>query len=470
MAHVRTNAGSRDFVPRLAAPGACGRCGPGVCDDGARAVAAAGLAPRARRRRGGQRVRCRRGRRVGRGGRLLRTAGAHPRRAAARQRRDPRRTTPHSVTFAATPDTTGPGRYGVWLDGGLGHARVGQAAAARMRATVTRELVAVDRGELAPGPARWNQYYYWDRPSVSLGLPDEDVSVLSDVGGLPGWVVRPEPGRPATGRLGRARPRPRSPQGGDAPRRPGAAAGGLDEPRRRLPQRPRRPAGARRALQPRPVGVARRRGGDGVCRVARCAAHRPPRVVDGGSHRAAGARPVTARRPRRRGVPRLARCSTGASCCATTPTLHRVPGPLVRMATDLMGSRGSRRLVGVHEPIDVARTDWVARADELTRPMLVIHRDGDDFVPIGPAVALAGTATRPRALRAVGDRAALPGVERRPAALGARAGRVPQRRVTPPAEQRAVLLQQGVQLEVDARRRDRPAVAGGRPRRGSGRR
>ena len=70
--------------------------------------------------------------------------------------------------------------------------------------------------------------------------------------------------------------------------------------------------------------------------------------------------------------------------------LHRVPGPLARMATDLMGSRGSRRLVGVHEPIDVARTDWVARADELTRPMLVIHSDGDDFVPIGPAVALAG--------------------------------------------------------------------------------
>jgi uncharacterized protein len=70
--------------------------------------------------------------------------------------------------------------------------------------------------------------------------------------------------------------------------------------------------------------------------------------------------------------------------------LHRVPGPLARMATDLMGSRGSRRLVGVHERLDVARTDWVARADELTRPMLVMHSDGDDFVPIGPAVALAG--------------------------------------------------------------------------------
>jgi pimeloyl-ACP methyl ester carboxylesterase len=70
--------------------------------------------------------------------------------------------------------------------------------------------------------------------------------------------------------------------------------------------------------------------------------------------------------------------------------LHRMPGPLVRVATDMMGSRRSRRLVGVREPIDVARTDWVARADELRHPMLVIASDGDDFVPIGPAVALAG--------------------------------------------------------------------------------
>jgi pimeloyl-ACP methyl ester carboxylesterase len=77
--------------------------------------------------------------------------------------------------------------------------------------------------------------------------------------------------------------------------------------------------------------------------------------------------------------------------------LRKVPGPLVRVATDLMGSRRSRRLVGVHEPIDVARTDWVARAAELRHPMLVIASDGDDFVPAGPAVALAGR--RPELVR-----------------------------------------------------------------------
>ncbi len=34
---------------------------------------------------------------------------------------------------------------------------------------------------------------------MSLGIPDQDVSVHSDVGGLPGWVVGPEPGSPGTG-------------------------------------------------------------------------------------------------------------------------------------------------------------------------------------------------------------------------------------------------------------------------------
>ncbi len=54
-----------------------------------------------------------------------------------------------------------------------------------------------------------------------------------------------------------------------------------------------------------------------------------------------------------------------------------------------MGSPRSRLTVGVHEPLDVARTDWVTRADELRHRVLAIHSDADDFVPIGPAVALA---------------------------------------------------------------------------------
>ena len=62
-----------------------------------------------------------------------------------------------------------------------------------------------------------------------------------------------------------------------------------------------------------------------------------------------------------------------------------------------MASRGSKRLVGVAEPVDVALTNWVARADELRHPVLLIASDGDDFVPIASAAQLA--ARRPDLVR-----------------------------------------------------------------------
>ena len=212
-------------------------------------------------------------------------------------------TTPRPSPSPSTPDTVVPGRYGVWLDGGAGHARVGEIVGADAHvgdAPARRRRPRTDR---RPGPARWNQYYYWDRPSVSLGLPDEDVSILSDVGPLPGWLVRPEAG--CRERLGGARARPGRAQGGDAPRRPGAARAGWTSLVTAYRNDRGRPAGSGRPLQPRAVRVARRRGRHGLRRVARRATHPPARVVDGRRHRAPGARPLAAVGPRRRRGARL---------------------------------------------------------------------------------------------------------------------------------------------------------------------
>jgi alpha-beta hydrolase superfamily lysophospholipase len=68
---------------------------------------------------------------------------------------------------------------------------------------------------------------------------------------------------------------------------------------------------------------------------------------------------------------------------------NRVPAPVGAMSRTLMGRRSARRLVGVHEPIDVAQTDWVRRSEELTHPMLLVHSEDDEFVPVGPSAALA---------------------------------------------------------------------------------
>lgn len=124
-----------------------------------------------------------------------------------------------TVTLRATPETTSPGRYGLWLDKGRGHARLGEIVdppaggpaderartrgpardgarqgRAGRRATVTRRVLGVDEGELVPGPARWNKYFYCGTPRSAVGLDYEDVLVPSDIGDLPAWRVPPAPG------------------------------------------------------------------------------------------------------------------------------------------------------------------------------------------------------------------------------------------------------------------------------------
>ncbi len=96
------------------------------------------------------------------------------------------------VTFAAGPETVVPGRYGLWLDGGAGHARVGDILERYGHAdTVVRRLISVDKGELIPGTARWNSYFYWTDPLTSLGLPYRDVAVEGELGPMPAWVLEP---------------------------------------------------------------------------------------------------------------------------------------------------------------------------------------------------------------------------------------------------------------------------------------
>ncbi len=54
-----------------------------------------------------------------------------------------------------------------------------------------------------------------------------------------------------------------------------------------------------------------------------------------------------------------------------------------------MRHRWGHRLVGVHEGVDLAKTDWVRRGAELRHPVLLIHSADDEFVPCGPSRELA---------------------------------------------------------------------------------
>jgi pimeloyl-ACP methyl ester carboxylesterase len=54
-----------------------------------------------------------------------------------------------------------------------------------------------------------------------------------------------------------------------------------------------------------------------------------------------------------------------------------------------MGRRWGRAVTGLHLPIDFPRLDFVARANDLSLPILILHSDDDGYVPSTPSRALA---------------------------------------------------------------------------------
>lgn len=296
-----------------------------------------------------------------------------------------------SLTLSGTPDLLVPGRYGLWLDGGRGHARIGGVLEVDHRLQrVRRELLGVDAGVLQPGPARFNGYYYGRDPQLDLGLPTQEVVVPADLGPMPAWVVPSEHGdgtRWAVLVHGRGARRHETIRGipalhaagltclvpsyrndGDAPDGPdGRYNLGLSE--WRDIEDAVRLALARGAHEVVLMGWSM--GGSIVLQfldrsdlssvVSRAVLDGP--VVDWGdvlTHHA---------------------------------DLHKVPAPVSRLGSALMGQHWAKRLVGVSESVDVARTNWVKRSDELQHQILLIHSRDDEFVPVGPSEALA--AARP---------------------------------------------------------------------------
>ena len=69
--------------------------------------------------------------------------------------------------------------------------------------------------------------------------------------------------------------------------------------------------------------------------------------------------------------------------------LRHIPKSLAVLSQGLIGAKWARRFVGVHEPLDVARTNWQDRCGELRHAILLMHSADDDFVPVGPSRELA---------------------------------------------------------------------------------
>lgn len=69
--------------------------------------------------------------------------------------------------------------------------------------------------------------------------------------------------------------------------------------------------------------------------------------------------------------------------------LKRIPEAVGLVGRWLLSNRAGRLVTGLAAPVDLKSLNWVARAEQLRVPTLIMHSEDDDYVPVGPSMELA---------------------------------------------------------------------------------
>ncbi|GAA4507979.1 alpha/beta hydrolase family protein [Brevibacterium yomogidense] len=291
------------------------------------------------------------------------------------------------VQLPATKDTILPGRYGLMFDSGRGLAQIGEILEYDPASqTVARRVVSVMSGDLtAARSGRWTGTVF-THPS-QLDIPFEDVVLHSDVGDLPAWLLptsAPDPldtwavlvhGRGSTRaevlRAGRVL---------DSIGMPSIAMSYRNDAEVRDGGRARYGLGDTEWFD---VDVA----------IDYARAHGARQVVVFGWSMGGAIAFQAASRGRNRGF--IAGLVLDGpvvdwhDVLDNQAKLNYLPTPIARLTLDMITRPWARSITGLQTPIDLDRLDWVTRAAELDKPVLLIHSDDDAFVPSGPSHALA---------------------------------------------------------------------------------
>ncbi|HEX4444035.1 MAG TPA: alpha/beta fold hydrolase [Galbitalea sp.] len=280
-----------------------------------------------------------------------------------------------TITLSKSLDTLLPGRYGLWFSEGAGHARIGRVLEVGPR-FVTRELVAVDHGDLSTAARGSVAGWFYLDPS-ELEFPYSDVEIETPIGPAPAWLI-------------------------PAARRTKRWMIGVHG------------RGVRRQECLRAVGVAREHGYTSLLVSYRNDGDAPPsndrRYGLGGTEWvdvdaalsyaiANGATEVVLMGWSMGGAISLQVATRSANAgmirglILESPVVNwidtinyqtdsqRVPRPISTGAQKLISSAWGAPFTGQESPIDLARLNFVARADELGLPILIMHSADDGYVP-----------------------------------------------------------------------------------------
>jgi uncharacterized protein len=284
------------------------------------------------------------------------------------------------VELPASVRTTAPGRYSIWFANGTGHACIGEIVSTDAGArTVTRTVERVDSGDLRTARAGiWSGYVY---PTPHpIGLPYSDVEIPVENGMAPAWKFTPTQvsgdsstwaihihglggskagalrGVPVADRLGYTSLVVSLRNDRDSP----ASSDG----RYHLGQTEWHDVEA----------AVRYAVGQGARQI----------VLFGWSLGASIALQLAASSEFRDLFSRLvlnAPVIDWRSTLVANARSSGLPGWVARLGLQMLGSSGTRWITGLNAPLSFHALDFLARADELSVPILVIHNQGDRSTP-----------------------------------------------------------------------------------------
>lgn len=281
-----------------------------------------------------------------------------------------------TVTLSATADTLSPGRYSLWFSRSTGHARLGPVVTSTAT-TVTRTIEAVDFGELVT--ARTARLGGWVHLTPKdFGYPAQSVTLQTDVGDCPAWLVRAAPADGSSRWViqihGRGAKRSETLRGVPVFRAAGFTS---------LIVSWRNDGDAPPSLDGR-YGLGSTEWRDVEAGIAFAVTGGATDVVlmgwSMGGAIALQALAHSAFITQLRGV------ALESPVVDWVPTLEQrgadlgLPRVFSRLPLALLGGP-AHRVTGSAAPIDLSALDWVCRAAELTVPILLQHSADDDFVP-----------------------------------------------------------------------------------------
>ncbi|MCY0904332.1 alpha/beta hydrolase family protein [Arthrobacter sp. H14-L1] len=289
------------------------------------------------------------------------------------------------VVLPATAETTVPGTYSLFFDGGAGHAVIGGIRSYVPReGTVTREVLRVSGAELGHASRGWWSSAVFAGPG-DVGLAAEDVILELPVGPAPAWLFRSGAGHSTWAIMVHGRGATRN-EGLRAVRT--AHDLGLNS----LVMSYRNDGEAPAAGDGR-YGLGATEWPDVEAAIEYALSQGAKDVVLFGYSMGGAIALQTADLSKHRNVILAlvldAPVISWVDVLAHQAELNKIPAAVGQYGQLMLSHPLGRRLTGLAAPVDLKSMDWVARAVELRTPTLIIHSVDDDFVPYGPSAELA---------------------------------------------------------------------------------